>query len=239
MDKDVQLIIAGSSSGIGQKLIPIMKDRGYKDILGIYNSTVIPNQGIPIFNLQKDVLYEPDVLDNVIPQDIVPYLNNKICLINLIGISINGSIMKLTDEQWLKTFNVNVNTNFQLVRRFWPHMKVNKYGRIILTGSVVPHLSIFGTSGYSTSKASLEGFRHELVAEGVKDNILTFGMDLGYFDAGMTYKIPENLLQSIKETIPLKRFGDVEEIANSIEFLINTPYMAGQTLHLNGGLYLG
>lgn len=236
MDKDIQFVIAGSSSGIGQQLIHVLQSRGYKDILGIYNSH--PTNLVPETSL-----------DNVLSEDIsktlllfpesVPKHWLKICLINLFGISINGSILKLTDEQWLKTFNVNVNTNFQLVRKFWPYMKSNKYGRIIFTGSVVPHLSIFGTAAYSASKAALEGFRHELVVEGVKDNILTFGMDLGYFDAGMTYKIPENLLPGIKENIPLKRFGTIEELANGIEFLINTPYMVGQTLHLNGGLYLG
>jgi len=236
MDKDIQLIIAGSSSGIGQKLIPILQSRGYEDILGIYNSH--RTDLIKEFSLER-ALYDDEYPGGPAPNPFLTSLKSKICLINLLGISINGSISKITDEQWLKTFNINVNTSFRLVRRLWPYMKQNKYGRIILMGSVVPHTSIFGTSAYSASKSALEGFRHELVSEGIKDNILTFGMDLGYMDAGMTYTIPGNILANLKENIPLKRFGSIEEVANSIEFLINTPYMVGQTLHLNGGLYFG
>jgi len=228
MNKDVQIIVAGSSSGIGQKLIPILIHRGYEHILGIYN------------NHPTGIVSEVSLKD-IFNSNLTDYLEKgtNLCLINLFGININGSILKLTEEDWTKTFEVNVHTAFKLIQKFWPYMKANKYGRIILTSSIVPHLSVFGTSAYSASKAALEGLRHELVVEGVKDNILTFGLDLGYMDAGLTYKIPENLLSNIKENIPLKRFGTIEEIANSIEFLINTPYMVGQTLHLNGGLYLG
>lgn len=228
MNKDITLIVSGSSSETGQKLIPILQVRGYRDILGIYNSHPSPSGVMPEVSL-----------DHVLKDEFVLRGRPRICLINLFGITVNKSIGKLTKEDWYKTFEVNVHTNFNLIQKFWPLMKSNKYGRIILIGSVVPHMSIFGTSAYSTTKAALEGLRHELVVEGVKDNILTFGLDLGYVDAGMTHRIPKDLLTNIKETIPLKRFATIEEIANSIEFLINTPYMVGQTLHLNGGLYLG
>jgi len=117
-------------------------------------------------------------------------------------------------------------------------MKEQRYGRLIFVSSVVAHRPVFGALGYSVTKSAMEGMVRGLLPEGVRHNILPFGIGLGYTEYGMIEKVPEEHQTALKKTIPLGRFGNFKEVMNSIDFLIDTPYMAGQTLHLNGGLHL-
>jgi NAD(P)-dependent dehydrogenase (short-subunit alcohol dehydrogenase family) len=118
-------------------------------------------------------------------------------------------------------------------------MRANKYGRIILLTSVVFQNPVMGTLAYSASKAGLVGLVRTVALENARMKITCNCISLGYFDAGMLYQIPEQLREQIRMKIPLERFGRIEELAKTIDYLVDTEYITGQVISLNGGLYFG
>ena len=116
-------------------------------------------------------------------------------------------------------------------------MRQNKFGRIINFSSVVAQKGVPGTSAYAASKAALWGLTKNLAVENAKYNITANNLNLGYFNTGMIKDIPDNMLTTIKENIPAGRLGEPNEVLNAIEFLINTPYVNGTSIDINGGYY--
>ena len=108
----------------------------------------------------------------------------------------------------------------------------------MLISSVVHQKPALGTSAYSAAKAALVGYARAVATENVAKGITCNAIALGYFDAGMVYQIPEHLREQIRLSIPMQRLGRVDELVNTVQFLLNTEYMTGQTLSLNGGLVM-
>jgi acetoacetyl-CoA reductase/3-oxoacyl-[acyl-carrier protein] reductase len=115
-------------------------------------------------------------------------------------------------------------------------MREKNYGRIILFSSVLAEKPVVSTSIYSGCKGFLDSFVKTVALENASKNITCNTIQLGYFDGGLTYKIPQNFLTNIVNNIPTKRLGTIEELENTILFLINTPYINGINLKINGGI---
>ena len=115
-------------------------------------------------------------------------------------------------------------------------MRNKNFGRIILISSVLSKKPVVSTSIYSGCKGFLDSFVKTVGLENASKNISCNTIQLGYFDGGMTYKIPEQIRNSILESIPSKRWGSMIELENTIKFLINTPYVNGTNLKINGGI---
>ncbi|MDQ3820986.1 MAG: SDR family oxidoreductase, partial [Acidobacteriota bacterium] len=159
-------------------------------------------------------------------------------LINVAGISVNGFAHKISPEVWRSVIDVNLIGAFNVIRAVLPSMRANNYGRIITISSVVFQRSVVGTSAYSASKSAIIGLTRTIALENANTGITCNCVALGYFDAGLLYQIPEAPREEIRQEIPMKRFGKVHELGNTIQYLIDNEYMTGQSISLNGGLYM-
>ena len=115
-------------------------------------------------------------------------------------------------------------------------MREQQYGRIILVSSVLADHPVISTGIYSGCKGFVDSFTKTVALENANKNINCNSLQLGYFDGGLTYKIPESFRDTIKNNIPAKRWGMITELYNTIDYLIETGYMTGQNINISGGI---
>jgi 3-oxoacyl-[acyl-carrier protein] reductase len=115
-------------------------------------------------------------------------------------------------------------------------MRESKYGRVILISSVLSEKNVVGTGVYSSCKSFIDKFVKNVSLENIKHGVTANTIQLGYFDGGMTYRIPEKNIDSIKKTIGLQRFGRIDELVKTINFLIDNEYVTGINLKIDGNL---
>lgn len=169
------------------------------------------------------------------------YFNNNDfdIILNFSGFNYDSFLHKYNEEKISKAYkqvDVNINGNINLLSACLPMMRKNNFGRIIIMSSVLSTMTVSGTSIYSASKAFIDNLIKTATLENANKNITCNSIQLGYFDAGMTYRIPEEIRNEIVQKIPLKRFGKILELYNAIEFLINTEYVCGTSIKMNGGV---
>jgi NAD(P)-dependent dehydrogenase (short-subunit alcohol dehydrogenase family) len=160
-------------------------------------------------------------------------------VINFAGVNFDKFAHKLTpDNKDIidKQIDVNIKGTINIVTSCLPQMRENNYGRIILISSVLAEKPVVSTSIYSGCKGFLDSFAKTIGLENANKNISCNTIQLGYFDGGMTYKIPEQIRNSILESIPTKRWGSIDELENTVRYFINTPYVNGINLKINGGI---
>lgn len=223
-------IITGASRGIGNFLLKSLIEKG-EEVIGIYNSTM-PETGTEHY-------YHADLTNgeavNAFIKNYEPRLKN-ISLINAAGISYNSFAHKADMDNWRQVIDVNFVAAFNMIRLLLPFMRNDNYGRIINFSSVVAQQGVLGTSAYAASKSALWGLCKSLAAENASKNITANNINLGYFNIGMIEQVPENMLQTIIEKIPAKRLGEPAEILSTVQYIVNTPYLNGTCIDLNGGL---
>ncbi|MBZ0202746.1 MAG: SDR family oxidoreductase [Ignavibacteria bacterium] len=239
------VLIIGASGGLGEYITKELAAAGY-------NLALHYNNGFKKLETFFESIKEHDVKHKTYKADItseneISEMIRKIkedfgtidILINNAGISINGMSWKLSADDWNKVIAVNLTGPFLCTKHVLPVMKENKFGRIIFMSSVVPQLGVIGTSAYAAAKAGLGGLSKTISKEVIKNNITSNLISLGYFDAGLLYQIPEDIRRHIKETIPMKEFGNPLEVVECIKFIcsLNSGYLTGQTINLNGGLF--
>lgn len=214
-----QIAIIGASGGIGQKLCELFEEK---------NNYLIHKLNSKNLDITKKQQVENFFQSNAI--DIV---------INLSAYNYDSFLHKydeLKQEELSKQINVNINGTINILSSCLPQMRKNKFGRIILVSSVVKEKPVIGTSIYGASKAFIESITKTACLENAGLGITINSLRLGYFDAGLLYKIDEEKRNTIKENIPMKRWGTIEELYNAIIFLIETPYCNGSVLEMTGGL---
>ena len=160
-------------------------------------------------------------------------------VINFAGVNFDKFAHKLTPDNTdiiNKQIDVNIKGTINIVTSCLPQMRENNYGRIILISSVLAEKPVVSTSIYSGCKGFLDSFAKTIGLENANKNISCNTIQLGYFDGGMTYKIPEQIRNTILESIPTKRWGSIDELENTVRYFINTPYVNGINLKINGGI---
>ena len=218
------VLLLGASGGIGKALSGMLLKDEYLVTQHCHRNGM--GMGHPA-NLTN--IYEVGrMMETVPPVDI---------LINCTGVSSDAMTHKFDPNEWQRIINVNLVGAFNAIHAVLPGMRERKYGRIINLSSVVYQKPVMGTSAYSASKAGLAGLTHTVALENAALGITCNCISLGYFDAGMISKVPKGVLESIKQGIPLGRLGRVEEIYNTVQWMIDTEYVTGQVVNLNGGLY--
>jgi len=168
------------------------------------------------------------------------FLKNKIdIIINLAAYNYDSFIHKYTPEKEFelnKQIDINIKGAINILASSLPYMRKNKYGRIIFASSIVASRPVIGTSIYGACKNFIESLIKTCSLENANNNITANTIQLGYFDGGLLYKLNEEFREKIKETIPSKRWGSIEELYSSIMYLIDTPYVTGTTISINGGI---
>jgi NAD(P)-dependent dehydrogenase (short-subunit alcohol dehydrogenase family) len=227
-----QYVISGVSGGLGLALAGELIERGQKNIVGLYNQHK-PNLDIKL--LQADLLADSNIAEQLTPL----VTGDEIIFVHLAGISLNATFKKMSFDDARAQYQINVLSGLNIARILWPRMAEKKFGRNIFISSVVAHAPVFGTIGYSMTKAAMEAATRSLATEGAKDGIYSFCIASGYTEYGLITQVPQEFQDVLKKQIPLHRFGTAAEFTNTVEYLCDAPYMNGQIVHLNGGLYFG
>lgn len=227
------VIITGASKGIGRYLFKSFSNENF-DIIGTYNSS-----GSDITN-DINRYYKVDVSDyNSVKSfiDIIKDICNKIILINCAGISYNTFAHKADIEKWSKVIDVNLKGTFYIIHELLPIMRDQKYGRVINLSSVVTSLPTPGTSAYTASKSAILGLTKTLAVENASKGITINAIKLGYVNIGMGVNdVPKEYYNKIINQIPTGRFCDPKEVYDTLKYIINSEYLNGSIIDLNGGL---
>ncbi|HON19971.1 MAG TPA: SDR family oxidoreductase [Bacteroidales bacterium] len=225
-------IITGASRSIGKYLRKSFQDRGCK-VIGTYHQTIEDA-------IQQADYYQVDIADYKAVQQWIQSLKadlDKIVLINCAGISYNAFAHKADMDVWEKVIDVNIKGTFHVIREVLPIMREQGYGRIINFSSVVAQLPTPGVSAYATSKSALLGLTKSLAVENASKGITINAINLGYVSIGMGVNdVPPAYQEKIKSQIPSGRFCSPEEILRTVDYLINTEYINGASIDVNGGL---
>jgi len=141
-----------------------------------------------------------------------------------------------TDNQLLKQININITGITQSITRALKSMREQRFGRIIIASSITVDRNVMGTGVYAASKAYMENLVKTISIENASTGITANCIQLGYMDGGLTYTLSPDFIETIVNSIPAKRLGKPEEIANTIKYLIDTEYVNGSTIKITGGL---
>jgi NAD(P)-dependent dehydrogenase (short-subunit alcohol dehydrogenase family) len=226
------IAITGASSGIGKYLLERYCEED-EVVCGTFNRTV-PDAD------KSDKYYKVNAVDDVSISHWVDKIKNKatsITLINCAGVNYNSFAHKADLKKWEEVVNVNLIGVFKVINKFLPLMREQNFGRIINLSSIVAQRSIPGTSAYAASKAGLWGMTKSIMAENAKYNITINNLNLGYFKIGMINEIPEKIQEQLKSDIPMKKFGDAEDLYKAVNFVRQTSYLNGSSIDINGGLF--
>ena len=162
-------------------------------------------------------------------------------LVNNAGIARDALILRMKSEDWEQTLAVNLTSVFRLTKACLRRMLKERHGRIISIGSVVGSIGNPGQVHYAAAKAGLVGFTKALAKEVATRNITVNIVSPGFIETDMTRALPQQARDAYLGQIPIGKFGTAEDVANAVLFLASREagYMTGQTLHVNGGMYMG
>ena len=232
-------LVTGASRGIGKAIAEKLKADSYR-VLGTATSVsgvdTLNNNGIEGYLLD---LNSKDSIDNFWSQ--LESDNKTISvLVNNAGITRDNIILRMSDEEWSDIMNVHLYGTFQLSKRALKMMLKNKWGRIINISSASASIGNRGQSNYAAAKAGVEAFTKSLAKEVGKRDITINSVAPGFISTDMTENNKGVNADYLVKEIPLGRFGKPEEVASLISFMCSdgASYITGQTIHINGGLYM-
>ncbi|MDA8782572.1 3-oxoacyl-ACP reductase FabG [Porticoccaceae bacterium] len=162
-------------------------------------------------------------------------------LVNNAGITKDNILMRMKEDEWMDVVDTNLTAVFRLAKACVRPMTKARWGRIINISSVVGSMGNGGQSNYSATKAGVEGFSRALAKELGSRSITVNAVAPGFIATDMTKDLPEANKETMLSQIPLARLGDPEEIAAVVGFLVSDAagYITGETIHVNGGMYMG
>jgi 3-oxoacyl-[acyl-carrier protein] reductase len=180
-----------------------------------------------------------DQIDNAVKTAIEKMGQIDVLICNA-GTNVDRLFMRMTLDDWQKVINVNLTGNFSLASAVAKEMFKKKYGKIIFITSIVASMGNPGQANYIASKAGLEGFMRCLALEMAKYNINVNAIAPGFIKTEMTDKIPDQIKETLLKKIPSGLMGQTDDVYEMIGFLSSdgAKYITGQTLHVNGGMYL-
>ena len=232
-------LVTGASRGIGKAIAEKLKADNYK-VLG----TATSDSGVDILNSNG---IEGHLLD-LNSKDSIENFWSKLesdnktisVLVNNAGITRDNIILRMSDEEWSDIMNVHLYGTFQLSKRALKMMLKNKWGRIINISSASASIGNRGQSNYAAAKAGVEAFTKSLAKEVGKRDITINAVAPGFISTDMTENNKGVNADYLVKEIPLGRFGKPEEVASLISFMCSdgASYITGQTIHINGGLYM-
>jgi acetoacetyl-CoA reductase/3-oxoacyl-[acyl-carrier protein] reductase len=226
----LKILIAGASGGIGKYLAErLCQDH---EVYGSYNSRR-PMSNISYGMTKVNVSIESEVSSWI---DDVCKTGDDLALIYCIGVNYNCMMHKTESDRWEEVIESNLIGVQRVLRHILPRMRESRFGRIVLLSSVVPQMGVSGTSAYAASKSALWGLSKAVAKENAKHGITINTINLGYFDIGMIQDVPAEVLEQITLSIPAGRLGDPINILRAVEFILDTDYLTGTGIDLNGGL---
>lgn len=239
--KNKKVLITGATGGIGNSLIKKFNDLGAKIVATGTNEQKLTNlkNNFPSIKIEKFKLDEHSKIESFIDK-IDKELEGLEILINNAGITLDNLSIRLTEENWKKVIDINLNSSFFMCKFAIKKMLKKKYGKIINITSVIGHTGNAGQANYAASKAGIIGFSKSLAIEYAKKNININCVSPGFIKTEMTEKINEKSKEILIGKIPAGAIGSGEDVSNCVAFLASddAKYINGETIHVNGGLYM-
>ena len=239
--KNKKVLITGATGGIGNCLVEKFNQLG-SSIVATGTNEVKLNElkkKYPNTLIEKFKLDEHDKIENFI-EDISKKLGGLDILVNNAGITLDNLSIRLTEDNWKKVLDINLTSSFLMCKYAIKKMLKNKYGRIINITSIVGHTGNLGQANYAASKAGIVAFSKSLAIEYAKKNINVNCVSPGFIKTDMTEKINEEFKKTLISKIPSGDLGTGEDVSNCVAFLASdmAKYINGETIHVNGGMYM-
>jgi len=228
-------LVTGASKGIGRAIAERLVASGYA-VTGTYRSGGVPDG---VLGVQADIT-DADQLEAAFVAAEQAHGPVEILVCNA-GITADGLLMRMSDDQWDSVIATNLTASFKLVRRASRSMIKGRYGRIVFVSSVVALLGSAGQVNYAASKAGLVGLARsltrELGARGITVNVVA----PGFIETDMTAALDKATIEAYEKRIPAARLGSTDDVASAVEFLVSDAagYISGAVLPVDGGLGMG
>ncbi len=236
-----KIIITGATGGIGNELVKKFitlggnvlatgtNEKKLEDLKKNYTSLEI---------LRFDISKQSEI-ENFIEQA-QSKLKGLDILVNNAGITLDNLSLRMKNDEWQKVIDVNLSSTFYICKYGLKKMLKNKFGRIINITSIVGHTGNIGQANYTASKAGIIAMSKSLAIEYAKKNITINCVSPGFIQTNMTDQINEEIKKSLMTRIPMNRLGNGEDVSNSVAFLASeaASYITGETIHVNGGMYM-
>ena len=239
--KNLNIILTGATGVIGNAILNKLITAGahviatgtneekLKKIQDNYKDSIVKK-----FNMS-----DHEKIDQFVEDSCKNFSNKIDVLINNAGVTQDNLSLRMKEEEWKKVIDINLTSTFLITKSVIKKMLRSKNGKIINVTSVVGHTGNIGQANYAASKAGIVAMSKSLALEYGKKNITVNCVSPGFIVSNMTAKISEEHTELMKSRISLNKFGDPEDVANSIAFLSSnlSDYITGETIHVNGGMY--
>ena len=240
--KNKKILITGATGGIGKALV-----KKFVSLEGSVLATGTKTEKLEA--LKKEFsninILKFDISDHSKIEEFVENVSSQLSgldvLVNNAGINADNLSLRMKDEEWKKVIEVNLGSTFFLCKYAIKKMLKNKYGRIVNITSVVGHTGNLGQANYAASKAGINGMSKSLAIEYAKKNITINCVSPGFIQSKMTDNIVESIKAVLTSRIPMAKLGTGEDVSNTVAFLSSdaASYITGETIHVNGGMYMG
>ncbi|MWJ27408.1 acetoacetyl-CoA reductase [Halomonas sediminis] len=239
--------VTGGTGGIGTAICRSLADAGFQVVAGYHN----PDKAKTWLETQKADGYTNIALSGIDLSDHDACLEGAReinethgpiqVLVNCAGITRDGTMKRMTYDQWYQVIDTNLNSVFNTCRGVVESMLEQNYGRIINISSINGRKGQFGQVNYAAAKAGMHGLTMSLAQETATKGITVNTVSPGYIATDMIMKIPEKVRETIREGIPIKRFGTPEEIGRLVAFLAHedSGFITGANIDINGGQFMG
>ncbi len=234
-------LVTGGTRGIGRAISEALRDAGYKVVANyggneeaakkFTEETGIPAEKFDVSDFEACKAAVAKIAAEHGPVEVV---------VNNAGITRDGTMHKMSPEQWQAVIDTNLTSCFNLSRCVIESMRAQGFGRIVNIGSINGQAGQYGQVNYAAAKSGIHGFTKALAQEGAAKNITVNAVAPGYVETDMVRAVPANVLEKIVAKIPVGRLGEAEEIARGVLFLVadEAGFITGSTLSINGGQHM-
>ena len=240
--KNKNIIVTGASGGIGNSIVKRLYDSGAKILA---SGTRIEKLDELKKNFENIKILKFDISQSDKVEEFIENATNELGgsldgIINNAGITQDNLAIRMSLDEWQKVLNINLTSTFLMCKFAIKKMLKNKSGKIVNITSVVGHTGNVGQANYTASKAGIVAMSKSLAIEYAKKNINVNCISPGFIKTAMTEKIDDKFKEAIIAKIQSARLGDPDDIANAVLFLSSdqSSYINGETIHVNGGMYM-
>ena len=239
--KNKKILITGATGGIGNTLVKKFLEIGAEVLATGTNEEKLRKlkNTYPDVKCLRFKLNDHDKIEEFV-NDCFNELGGLDVLINNAGITLDNISVRLNQDEWKKVIDINLTSTFLMCKFSIKKMLKNKHGKIINITSVVGHTGNLGQANYAASKAGIIGFSKSLAIEYAKKKININCVSPGFIKTEMTDKISEDFKKILINKIPSGYLGSGEDVSNCVAFLASdlSDYITGETIHVNGGMYM-
>ncbi len=239
--KNKKVLITGASGGIGKSIVKkFVSLEAHVLGTGTRDEKLnILKKENPSIKTRKFDISQHSKIEEFIEQ-VSTDLGGIDILINNAGVNVDTLSLRMKDEEWKKVIDINLNSTFLLAKHSIKKMLKNKFGRIVNITSVVGHSGNLGQTNYSASKAGIIGMSKSLALEYAKKNITINCVSPGFITTDMTMNIAEKMREHLISRIPMGKLGTGDDVSGCVAFLSSdsASYITGETIHVNGGMYM-